>query len=348
MEKGSRVASGCLLALFAAFPLPAAAGVFWKTVPVEGPLSQDVGLVLGDASRTLAFGGSGVYEFEGLGWHRIRLYDDSGAETARPPGQLFFRAGRFFALDRSDQTRTRLLKLESDTWRTFFDSGSIDTFEMGATRLYFVRGGFDTFCRSTICTDPYAEGIRVFSVTLGDGSIHEEAKLPACTGDLYAAGDVLYLRALPAGCAGPSARARLSRISNRYGQATVPLYRLDGDHWTRLPDLEESYYGLFTTDHDLWTIGSVSPVAEQIRRLTPAGLSPPVLLPTSGYFYDREFTEWNGEILYTTGWLDNRLYRLRAGAFESVAAPFYGPATPSRGAASSPPARARICISTTE
>ena len=68
----------------------------------------------------------------------------------------------------------------------------------------------------------------------------------------------------------------------------------------------------------------MSPVDEQIRRLTPAGLSPPVLLPHSGDFYDREFTEWNGEVLYTTGFRNNLLYRLHAGAFESVAAPFFG------------------------
>ena len=327
MGKVSRAASGCLLALFAAFSLPVAAGVFWKTVPVEGPLSKDVGLVLGDASRTLAFGGTAVYEFEGFGWHRIRLYASSGAEATQLPGAPFFRAGRFFALDRADPARFRLLRLEGDTWRPFFESGPVDpytSFAIGATRLYFTKGGFDTFCRSAVCIDPYTEGIRMSSVALGDGNLREEAKLPACSGELYAAGDTLYLRALPAGCAGPSARARLSRISDRYGPATVPLYRLDADHWTRLPDLEESYYGLFTTDHDLWTIGAVSAVAEQIRRLTPTGLTPPVLLLDSGYSSDRAFTEWNGEILYTTGYPANRLYRLRAGAFESVPAPFYG------------------------
>ncbi len=162
-------------------------------------------------------------------------------------------------------------------------------------------------------------------MSLGDGALREEAKLPACTGELHPAGDVLYLRALPAGCAGPSARRSQSRVSQRYGDASIPLYRLDGDRWTLLPRLDESGYGLFTTEHDLWTISSVSPVAEQIRRLTSTGLSTPVRLPTSGGFFDREFTEWNGEVLYTTGFLDNRAFRLRAGAFEPLAAPFFGP-----------------------
>ncbi|HEX7580435.1 MAG TPA: hypothetical protein VF580_10570 [Thermoanaerobaculia bacterium] len=313
---------GFFLAFFVSLSHPGSAGVFWKTVPIESPLSPNVGLVLGNESRTLAFGASGVYEFDGFGWHRIRVYTDLGAETTLP-GQPFFRAGRFFALDRTDRTRTRLLRLEGDTWKKLFESGPMDTFAMGATRLYFARGGFDAFCRSTVCSDPYSEGIRMISVALGDGTIREEAKSPACTGELYAAGDVLYLRARSAGCAGPSARTQLSRVGG-YGDASIPLYRLDGDRWTLLPRLDESGYGLFTTEHDLWTISSVSPVDEQIRRLTPAGLSPPVLLPHSGDFYDREFTEWNGEVLYTTGFRNNLLYRLHAGAFESVAAPFFG------------------------
>jgi hypothetical protein len=304
---------------------PGIAGVFWKTVPVEGPSAPNVGLILGDESRTLAFDGSGTWEFDGFGWHRVRLYTSAGAEATQLPGSPFFRAGRFFALDRADAAHSRLLNLEGDTWKTLFQGGPIDAFDFGATRLYFANGGFNVACRSTVCSDPYSEGIRVFSVGLGDGSLREEARLPACSGELHAAGDVLYFRALPAGCAGPSARKPESRVSQNYGAASIPLYRLDGDHWTLLAPLDEAYYALFTTDHDLWTISSVSPVAEQIRRLTPAGLSPPVLLPTSGGSYDREFTEWNGEILYTTGWLENRLYRLRSGAFELVAAPFYGP-----------------------
>ena len=105
----------------------------------------------------------------------------------------------------------------------------------------------------------------MFSVALGDGSLREEAKLPACTGELHAAGDVLYLRGLPASCAGPSARRSQSRVSERYGDASIPLYRLDGDHWTLLPRLDESSYGLFTTEHDLWTISSISSIDERIR-----------------------------------------------------------------------------------
>ena len=321
MERLYRVAIGCFLAFFVSFSHLGSAGVFWKTVPVEGPRAPNVGLVLGNESRTLAFDGSGAYEFDGFGWHRIRLYTASGTETTRLPGQPFFRAGRFFALDRTDPSHTRLLRLEGDTWRGLADLGAIDAFAIGATRLYFVKGGFDPFCPSTAC--PIPSGIKVFSVGLGDGSIREEAMSPSCTGELNAAGDVLYLRALPAFCGGPSARKRLSRVGG-YGDASIPLYRLDGDRWTLLPRLDESGYGLFTTEHDLWTISSVSPVDEQIRRLTPTGLSPPVRLPSSGGFFDREFTQWNGEILYTTGFLDNRVFRLRAGAFEPLAAPFFG------------------------
>jgi hypothetical protein len=323
MERIRRIAIGLALAWSISLPHLGSAGVFWKTVPIEGPNAPNVGLVLGNESRTLAFDGSGAWEFDGISWHRIRLFDASGTETTRLPGQPFFRAGRFFALNRTDLSRIRLLRLEGDTWKTLFESGPIDALAIGATKLYFANGGFDTFCRSTICSDPYSEGIRMFSVALGDGSLREEAKLPACTGELDAAGDVLYLRAVPASCSGPSARTPLSRVLG-YGDASIPLYRLDGGNWTLLPRLDESGYGLFTTDHDLWTISSVSPVDEQIRRLTPAGLSPPVLLPSSGYSSDREFTDWNGEILYATGFSDNRLYRLRSGAFEAVAAPFFG------------------------
>ena len=202
MEKVTRVAIGCFLAFFVSLSHLVSAGVFWKTVPVEGPRAPNVGLVLGNESRTLAFGASGVYEFDGFGWHRIRVYTDLGAETTLP-GQPFFRAGRFFALDRTDRTRTRLLRLEGDTWKKLFESGPMDTFAMGATRLYFARGGFDAFCRSTVCSDPYSEGIRMISVALGDGTIREEAKSPACTGELYAAGDVLYLQGAVRGVRGP-------------------------------------------------------------------------------------------------------------------------------------------------
>ena len=321
MERANRVAIGLVLAWFVSLSHPGSAGVFWKTVPAEGPPSQNVGLVLGNDSRTLAFAGSGVYEFDGFSWHRIHLFTDSGTETTRPAGQPFSRAGSFFVLDRTDQSRTRLLRLEGDTWKKLFESGPIDTFAIGTTRLYFAKGGFDAFCRSTVCTDPYSEGIRIFSVALGDGSIREEARSPACTGELYAAGDALYLRARPAGCAGPSARTQLSKVSD-YGDASIPLYRLDGDHWTPLPRLEEPFYGLFTTDHDLWTIASASSSDRQIRRLTPAGLTPPVLLPRAGFSSDIAFTEWNGEVLYLPGFRDNRAFRLRAGVFEPLAQPF--------------------------
>jgi len=321
MERVNRVAIGLVLAWFVSLSHPGSAAVFWKTVPAEGPPSQNVGLVLGNDSRTLAFAGSGVYEFDGFSWHRIHLFTDSGTETTRPAGQPFSRAGSFFVLDRTDPSRTRLLRLEGDTWKKLFESGPIDTFAIGATRLYFANGGFDAFCRSTVCTDPSTVGIKMFSVALGDGSIREEAKSPACTGELDAAGDVLYLRARSAGCAGPSARTQLSKVSD-YGDASIPLYRLDGDHWTQLPRLEEPFYGLFTTDHDLWTIASASPSDRQIRRLTPAGLTPPVLLPRAGFSSDIAFTEWNGEVLYLPGFRDNRVFRLRAGAFEPLAQPF--------------------------
>ncbi|MEO8584865.1 MAG: hypothetical protein ABI584_01765, partial [Acidobacteriota bacterium] len=323
MERVSRLATACALACFACLPYSASAGVFWKTVPAEGPTAPNVGLVLGDESRTLAFDGSGTYEFQGFGWHRIRLYADSGAEATRPPGQPFSRAGRFFALDRGDQSRTRLLRLEGDTWKTLFETGPIDTFAIGATRLFFMKGGFNTFCRTAICLDAFSEGIKAFSVAFKDGTLREEARSPACTGELHAAGDVLYLRALPAGCAGPSARRSESQVS-RYGAASIPLYRLDGDHWTLLPPLDESYFGLFTTENDLWTIGSAGPSDRQVRRLTSAGLTPPVFLPRAGYSSDIAFVEWNGDLLYLTGFGDSRAFRLRAGAFEMIPAPFVG------------------------
>src|SRR5450759_4926507 len=157
MERLYRVAIGCFLAFFLSFSHLGSAGVFWKTVPVEGPRAPNVGLVLGNEIRTLAFDGSGAYEFDGFGWHRVRLYTESGMETTRLPGALFFRAGRFFAFDRTDPSRFRLLRLEGDTWKTLFESGPIDAFEIGATRLYFAKGGFDAFCRSTVCSGPYSE-----------------------------------------------------------------------------------------------------------------------------------------------------------------------------------------------
>jgi len=323
MERVSRVAIGCFLVCFVALARPASAGVFWTTAALEGPRAPNVGLVLGNENRTLAFDGSAApYEFDGFGWHRVRLYDESGMETTRLPAAPFFRAGRFFVLDRTDQSHSRLLRLEGDTWRGLAGLGAIDAFAIGATRLYFVKGGFNPFCPSTAC--PIPSGIRVFSVALGDGTIHEEAMSPSCSGELDAAGDVLCLRAFPAPCSGPSARTRLSTVSVGFGAASIPLYRLDGDHWTQLPDLDEPYYGLFTTDHDLWTMGSAPPSDRQIRRLTPTGLTPPVLLPRAGYSSDIAFTEWNGEVLYTTGFQNNLLFRLRAGAFEPLAAPFFG------------------------
>jgi hypothetical protein len=324
MAKAYRIAIGFLLASSVSLSHLASAGVFWKTTPIEGPRAPNVGVVLGDDSRTLAFDGSGSYEFAGLGWHRIRLYADSGTETTRLPGQPFFRVGRFFALDRADRSRTRLLRLEGDTWKTLFESGPIDTFAMGATRLFIASGGFND-CRydSKACPSP-PPGMKIVSVSLGDGSSRQEPPMPSCSGEIYVAGDVLYLRAFRPGCAYPSARRSESSVSQQYGDASIPLYRLDGNHWTLLPPLVEPYYGLFTTDHDLWTIASALPSDRQIRRLTPTGLAPPVLLPRAGYSSDIAFTEWNGEVLYLPGFGDYRLFRLRGGAFEAVAAPFFG------------------------
>src|ERR1035437_10351050 len=231
MEKTSRIAMGLVLACFVSVSHPGSASVFWKTVPVEGPRAPNVGLVLGNESRTLACDASGAYEFDGSSWHAVHLFDVSGAETPLPAGTPFFRAGRFFTFT-PDLTQTRLLRLDGDTWREIANLGAIDASSaIGATKLYFTKGGFDAFCRSTACPNP--SGIRVFSVALGDGSIREEAMSPTCTGELDAAGDVLYLRALPASCGGPSARTQLSRVGG-YGDASIPLYRLDGENWTLL------------------------------------------------------------------------------------------------------------------
>ena len=107
--------------------------MFWKTA-LDAPSTPNVGLILGTEGRTLAFDGPHAYEFDGFAWHTIRLLDEAGVETTAP-GSPFFRAGRFFAL-RRDATRTRLFRLDGDTWRALFETGPIDTFALGATRLF--------------------------------------------------------------------------------------------------------------------------------------------------------------------------------------------------------------------
>lgn len=328
MDVRKRVAIGLFLVWFVTPSHRGVAGVFWKTAPAEGPIAPNVGLILGDENRTLAFDGSGAYELGGSSWHAVHLFDASGVETPLPAGIPFFRAGRFFSFT-LDTTQTRLLRLDGDTWREIANLGAIDdSFAIGATKLYFTRGGFDVACRSTVCSDPYSEGIRMFSVALGDGSVREEAKLPACSGELDAAGDVLYLRALPAGCAGPSARKALSTVSSRYGDASVPFYRLDGDHWTMLPPLNAAgFYGVFTTDTDLWIVCTVSSIDEVVQRLASTGLTAPVPLPRAGYSFRRAFFQWNGQLLYVTGDSLHPLYRLGAGGFQALA-PFPSPSLP--------------------
>jgi hypothetical protein len=336
MERVNRVAIGLVLAWFVSLSRPGSAGVFWKTA-IDAPLSPNVSLILGDESRTLAFDGSGVsgsgayesvvYEFDGFSWHATLLFDEAGAETVLPEGTPFFRAGRFFVLAQ-EATRTRLLRLEGDTWRTFFESGPIDAFAVGATRLFVASGGFnDCQYDAAACPAP-PPGMRIFSVGLTDGSRRQEPPLPACSGEIQAAADVLYLRALRPECASPSARRSEFLGPQRYGDASVPLYRLDGEHWTQVPTLDTpGGYGVFVTDHDLWVVYSISSIDQEIRRLTSSGLSAPVLLPRVNYLRTAGFFEWNGALLYaTTDWL-NPLFRLSGGAFQAIV-PSPAPSSP--------------------
>ena len=51
MEKINRIAIGFVLAWSVSLSHSGFAGIFWKTVPVEGPLVPNVGLVLAASSR---------------------------------------------------------------------------------------------------------------------------------------------------------------------------------------------------------------------------------------------------------------------------------------------------------
>src|SRR5574340_295974 len=107
----SRVRLLSLATLLVATPGPA--DVVWR-VADEGPRAPEAVQILGDETRTLAFGPSGDWELRGTTWHPVslRTTDVVGSERT-----LFFANGRFGATTQSYETcLLQLFVLRGDAW----------------------------------------------------------------------------------------------------------------------------------------------------------------------------------------------------------------------------------------
>ncbi|MHB8799978.1 MAG: hypothetical protein ACYDBY_16080, partial [Thermoanaerobaculia bacterium] len=195
------------------------ADVVWK-VADEGPRAPEAVQILGDETRTLAFGLSGDWELRGTTWHPVPLRTTEVVGSKRT---LFFANGRFGATTSSSTTcQVQLFLLNGDTWTRLFTKKSCHPVVRSEKRLYVVAEAFRTCgCASDPSIGPEARRLR--SVSLADGSVREEAPLPACSGTLFALSGKLHLIGTPPICGGPSS----DDVAALASTPPFDFYRLD-------------------------------------------------------------------------------------------------------------------------
>ena len=272
--------------------LPVPADVVWKVADV-GPRVPDEVEVLGDESRTIAFGPEGDWELHGLEWKPVPLRTTEFVGRERT---LFFANGRFGALTQSWETcLVQLFALRGDTWTRVWSGTTCWTPVRSEERLYVSL--VDPFVGCDCETGPGAaqESRRFLSVSLVDGAVREEAPLPWCAGTLFVLSGKVHLIATPPGCGGPSAR----KVTPLSSGTTYAFYRLDEGGWTRLPDWNLPPEPLFSTPNSLWVLVPTSSWEYVFRVLTSAGLSEPVSVPRvmESLVAYPSVLEWNGRTI---------------------------------------------------
>lgn len=278
--------------------LPAASGradVAWR-IADEGPRTPEAVEILGDETRTLAFGPSGDWELRGATWHPVPLRTTEVVGSRRA---LFFANGRFGAVAQSSSDcQVQLFILNGDTWTRLFTEMSCHPIVRSEDRLYLVAEDFGRCgCESDSAIGAKARRLR--SVSFADGSVREEAPLPVCSGTLFVLSGKLHLIERPPICGGPGAGGATTLAS----EAPRPYYRLDEAGWTPLPPWDLPVSAFFeSTPNSLWVIYGVNNVESASRVLTTAGFSDPIPVPreiTNGGGRPKPL-EWNGRLLATS------------------------------------------------
>ena len=216
-------------ALAAVLCRPVAADVTWK-VADEGPRAPDVGLILGDDSRTLAFSGLDAFEFDGASWHPVEL---NTAAVVGSAASIFFSGGRFVATT-VQNGQLLIFVLKGNDW-TQIASGpwTNQPFIKANDRIFVPAESFNSVCVTPgTCPTDRGDSHGLISISLVDGSIRQEPPMPSCYGKLFTISGQLYLIQDSPPCGGPS-----SKVGGRtpYATSALPFFRLDGDHWTSLP-----------------------------------------------------------------------------------------------------------------
>ncbi len=326
-----------LLGLFAvALCRPAVADIAWK-IADEGPRAPEVGLILGDDSRTLAFTGASVFEhginqprkfaavdafeFDGANWRPVAL---DTAETVKAPFLVFFAGGVFAATSlQGNQLFFYVLRgnswsqvaslpwaIQGSDWPWPTPYGTEGGPLVGANgRVYVPPPTFNLVCSGQgACPTGGTDPRRLVSVSLLDGTVREEAPFPACYGKLFALSGQLYLIQDVPICGGPSSRAAGPTPNVN---SSLPFFRLDGDHWTSLPSWNLWTEILLSTANTLWVFS-----AGLVWIFTSSGLSNPILVPQT-YRYNHEpiALEWAGQLLLVGDEQKGNIYQLQNGAF---------------------------------
>ncbi len=289
------VFSGLLSVVCIASSSVVRADVVWR-VADEGPRAPEAVQILGDETRTLAFGLSGDWELRGTTWHPVPLRTTEVVGSKRT---LFFANGRFGATTSSTTTcQVQLFILNGDTWTRLWNDASCHPVVRSEERLYVVAEGFRSCdCASDPAIGPEARRLR--SVSLADGSVREETPLPACSGTLFALSGKLHLIGTPPVCGGPSA----SDVAAFASTPPYPFYRLDETGWTQLPPWDLPVWTFFeSTPNSLWVIYGLGSAGYAARILTTAGFSDPIAIPRSitATYGGPKPLEWNGRFLVTS------------------------------------------------
>ena len=115
------------------------ADVVWKVVD-EGPRASEAVQILGDETRTLAFGPSGDWELRGTTWHPVPLHTTEIVGNKRT---LFFANGRFGATTESSSTcLVQLFVLKGDTWTRLWSETTCPPVIRSEERLFVLAEAF--------------------------------------------------------------------------------------------------------------------------------------------------------------------------------------------------------------
>lgn len=285
---------------------PAAADVTWK-VADEGPRAPDVGLILGDDSRTLAFSDTNTFEFDGANWRPVTLNSTAGDQ----PRLSFFAGGRFVATS-VQNGQLNFYVLRGNDWVALAAFPSTYSRWLHTDeRIYVPAPSFNLCIPSQPCPPNEADARNLLSISLVDGSIREEPPLPACYGRLFTLSGHLYLIQEPPGCGGPSSRAA-GRAPN--ASLAWPFFRLDGDQWTSLPPWDLPTDTLVSTPNSLWVVYPISLSSEVARIFTASGLSDPIPFTRINPLYQPVVLEWEGRYLVTGEESSGNIYELQSGS----------------------------------